>query len=1083
MPPRTGSLARSPPTQQLQARLCSTKEASVAVVDRSVHLNRRSSIDVPYRLAVPTRLDASRPRASSRPPAASGLHASVKSSRPTPVTLHDLPENEDEWEPENLEPALTREELRHSIKTWQEELGHRGRPVSGRTIVVVHSLPYVCTLHPTKSHSTSFDAHIIADDKDEPLLASGAQTPLEMRSGDPLLRTRALHSPPTARHKTPPSNFPEPAKSLRPSFHPPCPPSRAPSPDSLHAAALDILEPQQQRHRWVLHPRRGHAALNSGLKSLTDGPLVVVGRPDDLIKADGEALRQAELGETEKKDLERGLRNIGGTSNAAIGCVPVWLDDKVHSDFYEGYCKTELWPIFHYLALPDTLDKKTEDAAWQSYYETNLVYARKVAETYVPGDLIWVHDYHLLLVPQMLRELLPNASPYISLFLHCPFPSSEYFRNLPRRESLLDGMLGCNLICFQTHSYARHFLSSCVRVMGYEAGSGGVDAKGSITRIAHCPIGIDVENVEIDRYGPCCVVESSCQATDCDVNSLAVSSGRHAPGVAPKAEVLRRIYAGKKIIVGRDKLDPTKGVLPKLRAFERFLQTYPEWAHKVVLIQVTSPSPGDSPSLATKVSELVDQINGAHGSLEFQPVHHYHQTIERDEYFALLTVADVALVTSIRDGMNTTSMEYILCQAEAKGQLIVSEFTGVSSQLNKAIKVNPWDLGGVAHAIESCLTMSTAEKKLRHAALHATVSSQTAAVWAHTNILKLLESLQGEQASQNTPPLDVDHLVLRFQSAKKRLLLFDYGKCSAAVRSYTLADGTLTPIVKNPSDAVPSQSLLKSLPILTADPDNVVFIISGRDGDFLEQHLGHIQNLGMSAEHGCFFRAPGAKKWTSLTEHLDMDWKRDVLRIFRYYEARTQGSFVEKKASSVTFHYRNADPVFGLFQAKECQAMLESMQESLPIDVLVPGTIKLQGKKNVEVRPAHTNKGEIVQRLLYQYADTEFCMCAGDDKTDEDMFHSMARIFSTSTPSSGPPLIPAPESLLLFPSLGDQARSSDGELLEPRTSRLDPASMFMIAIEAKESQGARMTMANAVLESPAQMVSLLERLARFSSAP
>ncbi|SCV70144.1 BQ2448_1538 [Microbotryum intermedium] len=1034
-------------------------------------------------LAVPTRLDASRPRASSRPPAVAGLVGPVKSSRPTPVTLHDLPENEDEWEPENLEPALTREELRHSIKTWQEELGHRGRPVSGRTIVVVHSLPYVCTLHPTKSLSTPYDAQIISDDKDELLLASGAQTPLEMGSGDPLLRTRALHSPPPARHKIPPSNFPDPAKSLRPSFHPPCPPSRAPSPDSLRAAEQDLPVPQQQRHRWVLHPRRGHAALNSGLKSLTDGPLVVVGRPDDLVKVDGEVLRQVELGETEKKDLERGLRNMAGTSNTAIGCVPVWLDDKVHSDFYEGYCKTELWPIFHYLALPDTLDKKTEDAAWQSYYDTNLVYARKVAETYVAGDLIWVHDYHLLLVPQMLRELLPNASPYISLFLHCPFPSSEYFRNLPRRESLLDGMLGCNLICFQTHSYARHFLSSCVRVMGYEAGSGGVDARGSITRIAHCPIGIDVENVEIDRQ---------------------------APGVAPKAEVLRRIYAGKKIIVGRDKLDPTKGVLPKvsslgspnsmidkvsdsifgdwspqLRAFERFLQTHPEWAHKVVLIQVTSPSLGDSPSLATKVSELVDQINGAHGSLEFQPVHHYHQTIERDEYFALLTVADVALVTSIRDGMNTTSMEYILCQAEAKGQLIVSEFTGVSSQLNKAIKVNPWDLGGVARAIESCLTMSTAEKELRHAALHATVSSQTAAVWAHTNILKLLESLQGEQASQNTPPLDVDHLVSRYQTAKKRLLLFDY-------------DGTLTLIVKNPSDAVPSPSLLKSLPILTADPTNVVFIISGRDSDFLEQHLGHIENLGMSAEHGCFFRAPGANKWTSLTEHLDMDWKRDVLQIFRYYEARTQGSFVEKKASSVTFHYRNADPVFGLFQAKECQAMLESMQESLPIDVLV-------GKKNVEVRPAHTNKGEIVQRLLYQYADTEFCMCAGDDKTDEDMFHSMARIFSTSTPSSGPPLIPAPESLLLFPSLGDKARSSDGELLEPRASRLDPASTFMIAIEAKESQGARMTMANAVLErydvpcvrcctftgaddffylmahSPEQMVSLLERLASFSS--
>ncbi|ORY55738.1 family 20 glycosyltransferase [Leucosporidium creatinivorum] len=674
-------------------------------------------------------------------------------------------------------------------------------------------------------------------------------------------------------------------------------------------------------------------------------------------------------------------------------------------------CKTFLWPIFHYLALPDDLDKQSELRSWNAYYETNLVYAKKVAETYRPGDLIWIHDYHLLLVPKMLRELLPEASPYISLFLHCPFPSSEYFRNLPRREAILDGMLGCNLVCFQTHSYARHFLSSCVRVMGYEAGSGGVDAKGSITRIAHCPIGIDVENVELDRASP---------------------------GVQPKIEALRRLYDGRKIIVGRDKLDPTKGVLPKLRAFERFLHDYPEWAQKVVLIQVTSPSPGDSPALATKVSELVDQINGSYGSLEFQPVHHYHQTIERDEYFALLSVADLALITSIRDGMNTTSMEYILCQAENKGPLIVSEFTGVSSQLNKAVKVNPWDLGGVARAIDQCLNMGNSEKLLRHARLHEVVTGQTAGVWAHTNILKLLESLQGEQASQNTPPLEEEELITRYKSAGKRLLLFDY-------------DGTLTPIVKDPSAAVPSENLLKALPILAADPKNVVYIISGRDGAFLEEHLGHIENLGMSAEHGCFLRAPGAKQWISLTDDLDMDWKRDVLQIFRYYEARTQGSFVEKKLSSVTFHYRNADPVFGLFQAKECQAMLESMQESLPIDVLV-------GKKNVEVRPAHTNKGEIVQRLLYQYNDTEFCMCAGDDKTDEDMFHSMARIFSTATPGVAPTIAP-PASLALFPSLANATDMPEPGRATAVESKLDPGSMYMIAIEAREvsslEEGAR----------------------------
>ncbi|TNY18472.1 trehalose-6-phosphate phosphatase [Rhodotorula diobovata] len=869
-----------------------------------------------------------------------------------------------------------------------------------------------------------------------------------MPQGDPLLRNRAIHSPVNQthslhKHRMPPSSFPDPSKSLRPSFHPALPPSRAASPDpeSLrsHTPAPGAIK-AQQTHRWVLHPRRGHAALNSGLKSLKDRPLVVVGRPDDLMDADGEVLGQNALSDDAKKDLEKGLKSMSNEGTEGIGCVPVWLDDKLHHSFYEGMCKEYLWPIFHYLSLPDNISKKTEQAAWDAYYETNMVYAKRVASVYKPGDLVWIHDYHLLLVPQMLRELLQDQNPSISLFLHCPFPSSEFFRCLPRREELLDGMLGCNLVCFQTHSYARHFLSSCVRVNGYEARASGVDVKGRIVHLANCPIGIDVDNVEHDRQQP---------------------------GVLPKVEALRRLYAGKKIIVGRDKLDPTKGVLPKLRAFERFLHDYPEWANKVVLMQVTSPSPGDSPALATKVSELVDQINGTYGSLEFQPVHHYHQTIERDEYFALLSVADLALITSRRDGMNTTSMEYIICQAEAKGPLIVSEFTGVSAVLNKAIKVNPWDLGGVARAIDSCLNMPLDERTVRHGALHRAVTSQTAAVWAHTNILKLLESLQDEQATQNTPELDEEVVAQKYQQSHRRLLMFDY-------------DGTLTPIVKDPSAATPSPVLLSSLEALARDPKNVVYIISGRDGAFLEEHLGHIPNLGMSAEHGCFLRAPGAKEWISLTDDLNMDWKTDVVRIFRYYEARTQGAFVEKKVSSVTFHYRNADPVFGLFQAKECQAMLESMQESLPIDVLV-------GKKNVEVRPAHTNKGEIVRRLLYQHPDAEFCMCAGDDKTDEDMFHSMARIFSNYTPGATKTLISPPESFSLFPSLAktvkQDATDSDAipdDLNAPVESRLDPSATFMIAIEAKETAGAKMTMANAVLESPAAMISLLERLANLS---
>jgi trehalose 6-phosphate synthase/phosphatase len=262
-----------------------------------------------------------------------------------------------------------------------------------------------------------------------------------------------------------------------------------------------------------------------------------------------------------------------------------------------------------------------------------------------------------------------------------------------------------------------------------------------------------------------------------------------------------------------------------------------------------------------------------YGSLHFQPVHHYHQRIDRDEYFALLSVADLAIVTSIRDGMNTTSMEYVLCQAETKNPLILSEYCGIATSMRSAVRINPWDLSDCARAIDHCLTMSEDEKATRHAELHKRVTTHTAAVWSNDLVLKLLESLLNEHSSHHTPPLVVKDFIDRFTQARKRLLLFDY-------------DGTLTPIVKTPSAATPTPQLLKALATLCDDPRNIVYVISGRDCAFLDQHLGHIKALGFSAEHGCFLKAPNETEWKDLTEGIDMSWRADVEDVFRCAFAR-----------------------------------------------------------------------------------------------------------------------------------------------------------------------------------------------------
>ncbi|KAF9289759.1 threalose-6-phosphate phosphatase [Mortierella alpina] len=773
-----------------------------------------------------------------------------------------------------------------------------------RLINVTHQIPYACTLVDRAGLSTNPSG--------APSGGGGAGSPTNRRSSLAVPRHPAASSPPIVSEGS----------------------NSSPNGNADGSSAEGIVEDGD----CILEPRRGHSAMYSGIMSLRkDLETVQIGWVGELADQDGYVVPSKNLTDTHKQSLKDKLWQRERV-------VPIFLEDSRAAGHYEGYCKTVLWPLFHYILWDEATDGRIEKKNWDDYVFVNQQFADAIADQYQSGDIVWIHDYHLLLVPHMLRQKLPGAA--IGVFIHAPFPSSEIFRCLPKRVEVLNGLLGANQIGFQTYSYARHFISCCTRVNGYESTPRGVDAMGSTVWVGTFPIGIDAERVERQRK---------------------------APGVLPKMDAIRKTYKGKRIIVGRDKLDLVKGVQQKLQAFEKFLNDYPEMQGEVVLIQVTSPPLVENPKLEAKIAELVAHINGTYGSLNFTPVHHYHQHIDRDEYYALLSVADIGLITSVRDGMNTTSLEYIMCQSENHGPLILSEFTGTAGSLGGALMVNPWDYQGVARVIYDALNLSDADKLTRHNQLHDHVLAHTAQFWAKNFISELILNVGTWDQSTPTPYLDLGAMVDKYRDAKKRLLMFDY-------------DGTLTPIRKTPGAAVPQEHMLKALVALANDPNNVVWVISGRDQKVLEEWLGDVENLGFSAEHGSFMRQPGSKKWVNLTESLDMSWKNDVIEIFTYYTERTQGSFIEHKRSSLTWHYRMADPEFGAFQAKECQNHLENaVLSKLPVEILV-------GKKNLEVRPMIVNKGEIVKRLLSQHPEVEFVLCAGDDKTDEDMFRALAGV-------------------------------------------------------------------------------------------
>jgi trehalose 6-phosphate synthase/phosphatase len=632
-----------------------------------------------------------------------------------------------------------------------------------------------------------------------------------------------------------------------------------------------------------------------------------------------------------------------------LSCYPVFLSDELAHNYYNGFCNDVLWPLFHYVPLPimgSDGERKFDFKFWEAYSKANHRFAEAVMQVYQPGDLVWVQDYHLMLLPNLLRKRLRNVS--IGFFLHTPFPSSEVYRVLPVRGLVLQGVLASDIIGFHTYDYARHFLSVCTRILGLEASPKGVNYKNRFVNVGVYPIGIDPSAFE-----------------------TALASDVVKEGIVN----LSMKFHGKKVLLGVDRLDYIKGVPHKLMAFECLLARHPEWKGKVVLVQIAVPSRTEVEEykkLITQTNELVGRINGKYSSVEYSPIVFINQSVNFNDLCSLYSLADVAIVSSIRDGMNLVSYEYVMCQQERHGVLVLSEFAGSAQSLSSAIRVNPWNIEELASALHEALSVPERERELKHGKLYRYVTKHTAAYWAQSFVadLQQVETIQHQDRHNKLPQallrLSIDVLP-EMRRRNNRLIILDY-------------EGTLCAPAALPEMSVPSSATRRYLHRLSQDPRNSVYLLSGRSKDVLDRWFGDL-NVGLVAEHGCDFRPPGMPSWEPLVGLHDPAWRDGVIPILQYFCERTPGSSLELKDKIITWHFRDADPTFGSWQAKELQLHLAESCMNLPVEVV-------SGPKYLELRPVGVTRVAAIQRIVAEFTDPklDFVFAMGSDKGDQDVF-------------------------------------------------------------------------------------------------
>ncbi|KXN83190.1 hypothetical protein AN958_01704 [Leucoagaricus sp. SymC.cos] len=681
-------------------------------------------------------------------------------------------------------------------------------------------------------------------------------------------------------------------------------------------------------------------------------------------------------------------RDIDACMLTEQNSLPVWIPDAEFQSCYDEFCHQVLWPALHY-AIPDAPKTKLfyESASYKQYVAVNQRFADAIIDNYREGDIriVWVNDYHLMLLPLLLRAS-PRISPStpIGFFMHVAFPSSEIFRCLSVRRDLLSGLMAADLVGFQTPNYARHFRQTVSRILAFEALPKGIRIPEGeeAEKIVKAGEEDTTKPLERERF-----VDVGSFPMGIDVKRL--QERKQELEVAEWVSVLRQRYAGMKIVVGRDKLDEVQGVRYKIQAFERFLERHKEFQGKVVLIQVALQTT-ESNELAGGVADVVSRVNSRFSTLTYQPVVFLHVCIFSlttnvqieecnqvsdltfSQYLALLTVADAFIVTSLREGMALRTHEFVECQEgkENPGGLILSEFAGSYSYsgFRSCIAINPWDTRGTSEAIYSALTMNSDESKSRWTELHNHVITQTAQTFVNSFLSRVIRAHSEHYLDdiEDVPALDLTRVLPRYKHSQRRLILVDF---EGTLWRRDLTRKGLQAYLKG-EFKIPDAPL-EALRDLAEDKQNDVWLLSGLPvRDVLERAAEKVPRIGIVAENGCYIktkpgRNSGTGEWINLVANLNMTWKSSCLEILNYFTERTPGSIIEEREASIIWRYWTGDPLadtadrqWARRQAAEAQNhVFDSLGERYGLRII-------PGKNSFLVLPGKISRSTAVGAIL-----------------------------------------------------------------------------------------------------------------------